>query len=114
MTRLLLPVLSAALVLSSGRVCAEDVAAKDTQEMVKKGLAWLVKSQHADGHWDGDRVRTPVALTALAGMTLLMEGSTCAEGPYAPAIRKAIDWLVERRQANGLIGNTKDPTEGQQ
>ena len=40
---------------------------------VKKGLAWLVKQQHKDGHWTANRGQFPVPLTALAGMALLAE-----------------------------------------
>src|SRR5436305_279961 len=50
-------------------------------------------------------------MTALAGMSLLMEGSTIREGKYAEKIRKAVDWFMERSQRNGLLGNPNNPTE---
>ena len=50
-------------------------------------------------------------MTALAGMALLMEGSTIREGKYADNIRRAVDWLMDRVQPNGLIGNPNNPTE---
>ena len=34
-------------------------------------------------------------MTALAGMALLMEGSTLREGKYSDNIRKAVDWLMD-------------------
>ena len=40
-----------------------------------------------------------------------MEGSTMREGKYADHIRKAVDWLMDRSQRNGLIGNPNNPTE---
>ena len=46
-------------------------------------------------------------MTALAGMALLAEGSTTTQGKYAANIRRAVDYLVSRSRANGLIG---DPT----
>jgi hypothetical protein len=46
-------------------------------------------------------------MTALAGIALLSEGSTTTQGKYAPNIRRAVDYLVSRSRANGLIG---DPT----
>src|SRR5262249_11190757 len=39
----------------------------------------------------------------------LMEGSTMREGKYAERIRRAVDWLMERSQRNGLLAN---PTNG--
>jgi hypothetical protein len=52
-------------------------------------------------------------MTALAGMALLMEGSTLRDGKYAAPLRKAVDWLMERSQRNGLIGNPNNLVEAQ-
>src|SRR4030095_10388738 len=41
---------------------------------VEKGLEYLVKNQHKDGHWEGDDGKHPVAMTGLVGLALLMEG----------------------------------------
>jgi hypothetical protein len=46
-------------------------------------------------------------VTALAGMALLMDGSTEEGGEHADSIRKAADWLIERSQPNGLLGDPK-------
>jgi hypothetical protein len=46
-------------------------------------------------------------------MALLMEGSTLREGKYAEKIRKAVDWLMERSQRYGMIGNPNNVTEAQ-
>lgn len=83
---------------------------------VQKGLDWLAKQQHKDGHWGtGLNDQSPVAMTALAGLALLMEGSTVREGKYSTNIRRASDWLMERcmkgNQRDGLIGNPDHPTE---
>ena len=51
-------------------------------------------------------------MTALGGMSLLMEGSTIREGKYRDNIRRAADWLMDRVQPNGLIGNPASATEG--
>jgi hypothetical protein len=50
-------------------------------------------------------------MTALAGMCMLMEGSTLRDGRYADNLRRAVDWLMDRAQPNGLIGNPNNPTE---
>ncbi len=42
-------------------------------------------------------------MTALAGMAMLMEGSTLQDGPHAAALRKAVDWLMAQSQPNGLL-----------
>jgi hypothetical protein len=85
-----------------------DEVPKEYRETVRKGLEWLAKQQKKDGHWAAQGENYPVAMTALAGIALLMEGSTMREGKYSENIRKAVDWLMEteRTRANGLIGNT--------
>jgi hypothetical protein len=76
-----------------------------------KGLAWLARQQHRDGHWEGPGGQFPVALTALSGSAFLLEGSTAAKGRYADNVRRAADWLTERAEPNGLLGNPRDQAE---
>jgi hypothetical protein len=106
------PVLS---VVMAG-VCAlrswSDDIPQQYRKTIEKGLEWIAKSQHRDGHWDATG-NYPTSMTALGGMVFLMEGSTIRDGKYAERIRKATDWLMDRCQRNGLIGNPSNPTEAQ-
>jgi HEAT repeat protein len=80
------------------------------QPLVKKGLAWLARQQHPDGRWTAAGDQYPVALTATAGLALLMEGSTPGQGAYAERLRLATDWLLERNQRHGAhAGLFADP-----
>jgi hypothetical protein len=81
------------------------------RDTVQKGLDYVAKQQQRDGHWAGNGGAYPTTITALCGMTLLMEGSNIREGKYAEHIRKAADWLMERIQRTGLLGNPNNPTE---
>jgi hypothetical protein len=74
-------------------------------------LQWLVKTQHRDGHWEADGGRFPVALTAVSGLALLMEGSTVRGGKYGDNVRRAADWLLARSTPDGLIGSPGHPGE---
>jgi hypothetical protein len=47
-------------------------------------------------------------MTALAGRAFLMSGATLTGGKHAERIRRAVDYLIERSQRNGLIGGLKD------
>jgi len=91
---------------------ADGLSAK-YQEVVSKGLDWLAKQQQKDGHWEANGSQYPTTMTAISGVALLMEGSTIREGKYADNIRRAVDWLVERSQRNGLIGNPNNYSEAQ-
>ena len=75
------------------------------EAVVADGLAWLEAKQSRRGNWSANEGRYPTAMTALAGMALVMEGSTTSQGRHADAIRLAVDYLVSRSRANGLIGD---------
>ena len=52
-------------------------------KVVSRGLDWLASTQSRLGHWTANDGRYPTAMTALAGMALLCEGSTTTQGKYA-------------------------------
>jgi squalene-hopene/tetraprenyl-beta-curcumene cyclase len=64
----------------------------------RRGIAWLVGIQNADGGWGG-AAKTPSSIeeTALAVEILLDAGPDAAE-----AVNKGLAWLVEQVQAGGL------------
>jgi hypothetical protein len=81
-------------------------AEKDTRQktVVSKGLDWLAYTQSRTGHWSAKNGAYPTAMTALAGIALLCEGSTTTQGKYQENIRRAVDFLINRSRDNGLIG----------
>ena len=82
---------------------------KRVEESVERGLEWLKKTQAPDGHWAAQGTNYRVAMTALAGMCFLMEGSSLKEGKYSDQVRKAVEWLISpaRQQPNGLIADSR-------
>src|SRR5207245_3098059 len=106
-------ILAASLVLyGCGRypVRAEEVPT-EFRQAVTSGLDWLAKMQQRDGHWEGNGGQYQGAMTALSGMALLMEGSTIRDGKYSANVRKAVDWMMEHAQINGLLGNAHRANE---
>src|SRR5437879_4257381 len=101
-----------AIGMSASRAAADEVPEK-YRPTIQKGLDYLVKQQFKDGHWGANGDQYPVSMTGLAGMALLMEGSTIKEGKYSQQIRRAADWFMERsmkgNQRDGLIGNPDHP-----
>lgn len=99
------------LLLGSGENRAEDQP-KEVKEAIARGLKYLVDNQSkADGHWEAFGGQYPITMTAMAGMSMLMEGSTIREGKYRENIRKAVDYLMSKSQPNGQIGNPNTPGE---
>lgn len=87
---------------------AHAVSDPAVTRVVSQGLDWLAKQQSRRGRWAATNDRYPTAITAMAGIALLAEGSTTTQGKYAPNIRAAVDYLLSNAQPNGLIG---DPTQ---
>src|SRR6185295_17894955 len=61
------------------------------QKLVSRGLDWIASTQSRLGHWNANEARYPTAMTALAGVALLSEGSTTTQGKYAKNVRLAVD-----------------------
>jgi hypothetical protein len=77
----------------------------EVRRAVNKGLDWLASRQSKRGSWGAAGGKYPTAMTALAGVALLAEGSTTTQGKYAPNVRLALNYLVDRSCPNGLIGD---------
>lgn len=110
----------AIVLIASGLVLGDELptATEKDREFKKKvdaaveaGLKWVIDTQARDGHWEANGGQYPMSMTSLCGMTLLMEGSTIKEGRFSDQIRRAVDWLMDRAQSNGLIGNPANVTE---
>jgi hypothetical protein len=76
----------------------------EVRKSVDRGLEWVAGTQSRLGHWTATG-QYPAAMTALAGVALLSEGSTTTQGKYAENVRRAVDFLVSRSRTNGLIGD---------
>lgn len=109
-----LAVVAAAVLLAPAT--AQDKKAvvdqKAVDKAVEKGLEYLRKNQSSDGSWSAQGGMYPTTMTGMAGLALVMEGSTCREGKYAETISKAVDWYLKRSQPNGLLGTPQNPSEG--
>jgi hypothetical protein len=102
---------AAGLLLLAASPARSDEIPEDVQKAIDKGLEYLDRTQHRDGHWSANGEQYPATMTALGGMAFLMEGSTLREGKYSQNIRRAVDWFMDRAQPNGLLGNPNNPTE---
>ena len=106
----------ALVVLTAGAVCADGSSARrdlppEAERAIQAGVSFLLNTQGADGSWlsDGRSGRYPVAITALSGLALMANGSTCTSGPHAKAVRAAVEYvLTSADPETGLIGE-QDP-----
>jgi hypothetical protein len=84
-----------------------QVSESDLNRAISRGLNWLASNQSRRGSWDANG-SYPSAMTGMAGMALLAEGSTTTQGKHASNIRDAVDFLIKRSRQNGLIGDNND------
>src|SRR4051812_41697105 len=113
MKRAILLALTCMLAVFAATPCARaEDCPPEYRAAITKGLEWVAKEQNRDGHWEATGGNYPVSMTALAGLSLLMEGSTIRDGKYADRIRRAVDWLMVRSQRNGMLGNPASASEG--
>jgi hypothetical protein len=85
----------------------EDLRGK-VEDATDKGLGYLKKSQGKDGHWEASNGAYHVAMTGLAGMALMMEGSNMKEGRYSDEVVRAVEWCQKVQQPNGLIASNRN------
>jgi hypothetical protein len=102
-----LPMVMLAAVTLGWPTMARASSDVEVDRTIGRGLDWLASHQSRLGHWAASGDRYPTSMTALAGLAFLSQGSTTTEGKYAPQIARAVDYLISRSRANGLIG---DPT----
>ena len=80
----------------------------EVNRSVRLALDYLAREQRRQGYWEANGGQYRVAMTALAGTALLAEGSTTTTGKYATNISRAVDFLLDMSQPNGLIGYKDD------
>ncbi|MDR3108425.1 MAG: terpene cyclase/mutase family protein [Planctomycetaceae bacterium] len=85
-----------------------QVSDESVSRTIERGLDWLASKQSSRGGWTANGEAYPSAMTGMAGIALLMEGSTTTQGKYAPQVRKAVDFLLAKARPNGLIGDSRD------
>jgi hypothetical protein len=80
----------------------------EIEDAVNRALDYLVREQRRQGYWEANGGQYRIAMTALAGLALLCEGSTTTEGRFAQNISRCVDYLLDQALPSGLIGYQND------
>ena len=111
MRRSLCAALAATLVCSfpAAAPAAKTAREKKFDAAARRALDFLVREQRPQGFWEASRGQYRIAMTALAGMAMLCEGSTTTTGRYRDSIRKAVNYLTNSANPEtGLVGYKND------
>lgn len=82
------------------------------QRAIKRGLDYLAAHQHDDGSFGSNHLRGNTAVTSLAGIAMLAQGSTPGRGKYGKPIDRIVDYLLKHTEKDGLIINREATTRG--
>lgn len=83
------------------------------RQIVARGHAWLIQQQNRDGSFsiqrqEASQASAPVAVTALAAMSLMAAGSLPDRGQHERTVRSAVDWLVDHCDESGFFTTDSD------
>lgn len=90
---------------------------EQTEKAVSLGLAWLVRQQKSDGHWElhqgypnagSPSLKTSTGATSLAMLALLGAGHTHREGPFQQNLQKGLTWLRRVQKPNGDLHDSAE------
>ncbi|GMV96365.1 MAG: terpene cyclase/mutase family protein [Phycisphaerae bacterium] len=82
----------------------------ETQSAIDRGLDYLARTQSREGAWreQGYMGSYPVAMTSLAGLAFLANGSTMTQGKYAPNVSRAANFILSSCGSTGLISRQEE------
>jgi squalene cyclase len=84
-----------------------DVAPAEVDRVYVKGLQYLARSQAAEGTWSDSSYGKEPAVVGLAVVSMLAHGDDPNSGPYAPFIRRGLDFILKQmNKKTGYIGRS--------
>ncbi len=91
---------------------AAEQVTPETDRAIEAGLAWLAKSQNANGSFGSGGYRDNIAVTSLAGLAFMANGSSPGRGPYGMHIDRALQYVMDNTAPSGFIAVPNAGTHG--
>jgi hypothetical protein len=89
-----------------------EMMTTETDQAIQSGLAWLARSQSADGSFGSSTYKGNIAVTSVAGLAFMSSGSSPGRGPYGAQIDKALAYVMENTSPAGFIAVVGASTHG--
>lgn len=81
----------------------DDEITPELDEAVRRGLDALAASQASNGSFGEGRYVNNVAVTAIACIAFMADGSVPGRGPYGEHVRRGLEFILENATDSGLI-----------
>jgi hypothetical protein len=92
----------------SPRTIPTIAARNENDQFLKNAMAWLLKTQEPNGHWDaakwGAQKNYTIGITALALTACMKTDPEILKGPYAGAIENGLRYLMAQQNSEGRMG----------
>ena len=91
---------------------AAEMITPEAERTIQLGLAWLARSQNADGSYGNGTYKGNIAVTSLAGLAFMAAGSSPGRGPYGTQIDRALTFVMDNTSPSGFIAVAAASTHG--
>ncbi len=95
---------------SAQNVVLENEITPELDAAIAKGLAYLALQQNQDGSFGDLRYERNIAITSLACLAFMSDGSVPGRGPYAEHVTRGLEFVLANVAENGLVAS--DATNG--
>lgn len=82
----------------------------ELDEAISRALAYLAQQQNDDGSFGDLRYERNIAITSLACLAFMADGSVPGRGPYADNVMRGLEFVLANVAENGLVAS--DATNG--
>ena len=91
---------------------AAEQVTPETDRAIDSGVAWLAKQQNSDGSYGSGAYRGNIAVTSLAGLAFMANGSSPGRGPYGSQVEKCLQYVLDNTTNAGFIAVPNAGTHG--
>lgn len=97
--RLIVGMLIVALTAATARGEGDWEFTPESEMSLARGLEWLAKNQGPEGNWDSN----DLGLVGMGVLAFLSAGHAPGRGKYGPAVKKSLDYMVNKAQPSGKL-----------
>ena len=91
---------------------AAEQVTPETDRAIESGIAWLGKQQNSDGSFGSGAYKGNIAVTSLAGLAFMANGSSPGRGPFGSQVDKALQYVMDNTAPSGFISVANAGTHG--